>query len=89
MSLTGHHSEDEGDKVLFVFDGGTSITSVIKKQLSLPQDELVTFAFHPTEAFNDLMHTRLARRLRAAISARQRGALGYLEHGVAAWSNPR
>jgi len=74
-------SEGEGDKVLFVFDGGM-ITPASADQLSLPRAELVTFAFQPPEALNDLMPARLARRLRAAISARQRGVLEYLEHGV-------
>lgn len=73
-------SEGEGDKVLFVFDGGM-ITRGTENQLSLPRDELMTFAFQPPEAFDDLMPARLARRLRAAISARERGAVEYLEHG--------
>lgn len=74
-------SESEGDKVLFVFDGG-AITRATEDQLSLPRDELVTFAFQPPEALDDLMPSRLVRRLRAAISARERGAVEYLEHGV-------
>ena len=74
-------SEDEGDKVLFVFDGGM-ITPGIQDQLSLPRVELVTFAFRPPEVLDGLMPARLARRLRAAISARERGVVEYLEHGV-------
>jgi ADP-ribose pyrophosphatase YjhB (NUDIX family) len=74
-------SDAEGDKVLFVFDGGT-ITQAIEEQLTLPRDELTTFAFQPAEAFDDLMPARLARRLRAAVAACERGTVEYLEHGV-------
>ena len=78
-------SENEGDKVLFVFDGGV-ITRGTEDQLSLPRDELVTFAFQPPNALDDLMPARLARRLHAAISARERGSVEYLEHGAADWN---
>jgi ADP-ribose pyrophosphatase YjhB (NUDIX family) len=77
-------SENEGDKVLFVFDGGM-VTRQTEDQFRLPGEELVKFAFQPPEAFDNLMPARLARRLRAAISARDRGAVEYLEHGVTDW----
>ena len=77
-------SEGEGDKVLFVFDGG-KFTRGSEDRLSLPGDELVTFDFQPPEAFDDLMPARLARRLHAAISARERGVVDYLEHGLTDW----
>ena len=79
-------SEGEGDKVLFVFDGGTIAVGTMDK-LSLPRHELERFAFQPPEAFDDLMPARLARRLRAAISARDRGEMEYLEHGDTGWNN--
>lgn len=75
-------SEREGDKVLFVFDGGELDSAV---ELRLPEDELASCAFQPPEAFDELMPARLARRLRAAVTSRDTEA-AYLEHGVADWS---
>ena len=77
-------SEGEGDKQLFVFDGGT-ITRGTKDQINLSRDELVTFTFQPPDTFDDLMPARLARRLRAAITARKSDAVQYLEHGTDDW----
>lgn len=77
-------SEDEGDKILFVFDGGT-IDGTTEEQLRLPHDELMSFAFKPPESFDDLMPERLARRIRAAVTAREHGDVEYLEHGTAKW----
>jgi len=73
-------SEHEGDKVLFVFDGG-ELEPEAQSAINLPQDELRTFAFQPAEALGDLMPGRLTRRLQAAINARRSDAVAYLEHG--------
>jgi 8-oxo-dGTP diphosphatase len=75
-------SESEGDKVLFVFDGGTLVTAELQT-LSLPTDELSAHAFQPGEALDDLMPPRLVRRVRAAIDAQRAGETRYLEHGDA------
>lgn len=77
-------SESEGDKILFVFDGGTIALGTMD-YLTLPRHELEEFAFQPPEAFDDLMPARLARRLRAAITARNPDAVQYLEHGTDDW----
>lgn len=73
-------STAEGDKVLFVFDGGR-IDRNAWSSITLPADELDALDFRPPEAFAELMPDRLARRLRAAVSARNQGFTTYLEHG--------
>jgi 8-oxo-dGTP diphosphatase len=73
-------SEHEGDKVLFVFDGGV-LEPGAQSAFKLPEDELRTFAFQPPEALDELMPDRLARRLRAAITAHRSDEVVYLEHG--------
>ena len=73
-------STAEGDKLLFVFDGG-ELDSGVQDTIGLPADELKALAFQPPEAFDELMPDRLVRRLRAALSARQQHSTVYLEHG--------
>ncbi|MBP2403999.1 hypothetical protein [Streptomyces syringium] len=73
-------NEAEGDKVLHVFDGSEQQqedVSVIK----LDADELLTAEFHPTEAVDQLLIPRLARRVKCAITARRESHPQYLEHG--------
>lgn len=72
-------SEQEGDKVLFVFDAGT-IDDEALRSVEIQREELTKWAFQPPEAFDDLMPARLARRLHAAVDARD-SATRYLEHG--------
>ncbi|MEV6034622.1 NUDIX hydrolase [Nonomuraea sp. NPDC052116] len=70
----------EGDKVLFVFDGGTLDSEVIK-QIRFADNELSAYEFHRVDEADDLLIERLARRIKAAATARARGAMVYLEHG--------
>lgn len=73
-------SSAEGDKVLFVFDGGRPKEEDLER-IQLQQSELAGWAFrHPTE-FPDLMPDRLARRLLAATLAAAAGRTSYLEFG--------
>jgi 8-oxo-dGTP diphosphatase len=74
-------SQSEGDKILFVFDGGLLIPQDAE-QIVLPADELSTCAFHAPEALPDVLIDRLARRVAAAVQARQQGTVRYLEHGA-------
>jgi 8-oxo-dGTP diphosphatase len=74
-------SQSEGDKILFVFDGGDLLEEDASR-ITLPAAELKSCAFQPSESFAELMPERLARRLLAAVIARRDGAIGYLEHGV-------
>ncbi|WP_028660382.1 NUDIX domain-containing protein [Nocardioides insulae] len=73
-------SDKEGDKILFVFDGGVlgpdDMTTVV-----LPPDELEAAEFHERTELPSLLIDRLARRILAALDARQAGRVAYLEHG--------
>jgi len=71
----------EGDKVLFIFDGGP-LSEAARSELVLPADELETSAFQRPMRLDSLMPARLARRVRAALEARSEGILKYLEHGA-------
>ncbi|KUJ67763.1 NUDIX hydrolase [Streptomyces albus subsp. albus] len=71
----------EGDKVLYIFDGGelsTDTTASIK----LASDELLAAEFHPAEDLDQLLIPRLARRVKHAITAHSEGGTTYLEHGA-------
>ncbi len=72
---------NEGDKLLFVFDGGF-LGPNDTELISLQQDEIEDFGFHNPSDFGELLPARLARRLLAAVEAQARGVISYLEHGV-------
>jgi len=74
-------SDLDGDKILFVFDGG-ELTD--EQFASIREDgvEIDRFAFHHRSRLDSLLIPRLARRVRAAIEARANGETVYLEHGV-------
>ncbi|MFG1963557.1 NUDIX domain-containing protein [Nonomuraea sp. NPDC049028] len=72
----------EGDKVLFVFDGGTLDSEAIK-QITFADNELSAYEFRPVDELDGLLIERLARRLKAAATARELGETVYLEHGRA------
>ncbi|MFD9881520.1 NUDIX domain-containing protein [Streptomyces alboflavus] len=76
-------SPSEGDKVLYLFDGGT-LAADIQEQIRLQASEIGGYAFHPIDAVDDLTIPRLARRIREAVTARGDGTVAYLEHGRAA-----
>lgn len=72
----------QGDRVLFVFDGGVLTRGEIAA-IHLQAEELASYAFLPAaEAFDQLI-PRLERRMRAAARAQEEGRTVYLEHGVA------
>ncbi|MUN35123.1 NUDIX hydrolase [Actinomadura litoris] len=70
----------EGDKVLFVFDGG-SLTADQLSAIRTDPDELVGYHFHDIARIHELTIPRLARRLVHAHAAHQDGTTHYLEHG--------
>ncbi|GAA3258727.1 NUDIX hydrolase [Nonomuraea helvata] len=72
----------EGDKVLFVFDGGT-LDGELLKQIRFVDNELSAYEFHPVEELDGLLIERLARRVKAAATARELGKTVYLEQGEA------
>lgn len=72
----------EGDKVLYLFDGGR-LTADECRHIELQADELRGYAFHDVEELPELTIPRLVRRITAGIEARAHGVTAYLEHGVA------
>ncbi|MFJ5550515.1 NUDIX domain-containing protein [Streptomyces sp. NPDC093225] len=72
----------EGDKVLYLFDGGR-LSPDQCQQIVLQADELRGYDFHRAEQVPDITITRLARRIEAGIQARTNGLTVYLEHGKA------
>lgn len=73
-------SDREGDKVLYLFDGG-QLSPADLEAVTLQADELLRFEFVPVEEIPERTIPRLARRITAAAHARSAGAPVYLEHG--------
>ncbi|WP_189096835.1 NUDIX domain-containing protein [Streptomyces kronopolitis] len=73
-------SPAEGDKVLYLFDGGVLPTE-LREQIKLQAAEIGAYDFHPLDDVASLTIPRLARRIEAAAVARARGRVAYLEHG--------
>jgi len=71
----------EGDKVLFVFDGGRLASEYLGLIRTAPV-EIIDWAFHDTNMIHMLLIPRLARRISAALVARATDQTIYLEHGV-------
>jgi 8-oxo-dGTP pyrophosphatase MutT (NUDIX family) len=73
-------NQAEGDKVLFVFDGGV-LSSEFRENIRLAPDELTAYAFHDVACTHELTIARLARRIVHGHAARHDGSSRYLEHG--------
>jgi 8-oxo-dGTP diphosphatase len=71
-----------GDLVLFVFDGGVLDPETLEA-ITFADNELTAFSFHAVEDADDLLPEPLARRIRAAATARELGETVYLERGRA------
>ncbi|MER5638718.1 NUDIX hydrolase [Kitasatospora sp. NPDC002227] len=71
----------EGDKLLFVFDGGI-LTPEWLAEITVDGVEIGEYAFHELDQVDALLIPRLARRVHAAFGARTASATAYLEHGV-------
>jgi 8-oxo-dGTP pyrophosphatase MutT (NUDIX family) len=74
-------SDREGDKILFVFDGG-ELSAEQLAAIRVDGVEIDGFAYHRRTALSSLLIPRLARRVDAAVNARSKGETVYLEHGV-------
>jgi 8-oxo-dGTP diphosphatase len=70
----------DGDKVLFVFDGGV-LDLADQAAIDLDPKEIAEYAFHAASQVPALLVPRLARRALSAIRARREGLTLYLEHG--------
>lgn len=73
-------NDSEGDKMLFIFDGGT-ISPDLLGRIQLQADEVGDFGYCPADQLSEATIPRLVRRLSAALSARADGSTRYLEHG--------
>ncbi|MFD0272364.1 NUDIX domain-containing protein [Kitasatospora sp. NPDC127111] len=70
----------EGDKLLFVFDGGI-LTADELAHITVDQVEIGEYAFHTTDQLDALLIPRLARRVHAACASKVQSETIYLEHG--------
>ncbi|MFJ6212048.1 NUDIX domain-containing protein [Streptomyces sp. NPDC092296] len=71
----------EGDKLLFVFDGGILPAHELD-HIAVDQVEIGEYAFHTTDQLDEVLIPRLARRVHAARAARAQSETAYLEHGA-------
>jgi len=74
-------TESEGDKMLFVFDGGI-LSEDLLGRIELQTDEIGDFGYCSEDQLSEFTVPRLARRLSAALDARADGSTRYLEHGA-------
>ncbi|MBN1172705.1 MAG: NUDIX hydrolase [Micromonosporaceae bacterium] len=72
---------DEGDKLLFVFDGGT-LTEADLTVIKMQADEVAEFTFVALHDLDDFTVSRLSRRLRTAGEAKQQATAIFAEHGL-------
>jgi ADP-ribose pyrophosphatase YjhB (NUDIX family) len=70
----------EGDKILFVFDGGR-LDDINASLIELDVSELAEYRYVAPEEFGGLLGERLVRRITAAWDARHSSHPAYLEHG--------
>lgn len=73
-------NQAEGDKLLFVFDGGV-LAAEHRKGIRLRTAELMSYAFHDIDRAHELTIARLACRIHHAHQARREGTTRYLECG--------
>ncbi|MER8003360.1 NUDIX hydrolase [Streptomyces sp. NPDC095613] len=71
----------EGDKVLYLFDGGR-LSADQRQKIALQADELRSYDFHHAEQLPELTIPRLVRRITAGIQAHAAGLTAYLEQGA-------
>lgn len=74
--------DDEGDKLLFVFDGGPLGTD--EYSITLDHRELDAWRWVQVTELSDYLNERLTPRLERAYDAHQAGTTLNLEHGVSA-----
>ncbi len=73
-------AENEGDKMLFVFDAGI-LSDQNYSEIQFIDGELADSIFVTPADLEQYLSGRLHRRLRTAIEAKQRNATAYAEHG--------
>ncbi|GAB3532737.1 NUDIX hydrolase [Phytohabitans suffuscus] len=73
--------EGEGDKMLFVFDGG-ELDEDAQARIAFVDGELDEWRFVAADQLDRYTIPRLVRRLHTAMAARGQGRAVYSEHGV-------
>lgn len=73
-------NQTEGDKLLFLFDGGV-LTAEYLDKVQLDPAEIASIEFCDVAQIHELTITRLARRIVHGQAARHDGSTRYLEHG--------
>src|SRR4051812_47122139 len=66
----------EGDKILFIFDGG-QLSLIDVAQIRLDPSELSAYTFYPADELPQLLISRLLRRLNYALKSHQDGVTTY------------
>ncbi|MFE0594103.1 NUDIX domain-containing protein [Micromonospora echinospora] len=75
-------AENEGDKLLFIFDANTTAT-VLEQDICFSDGELSEWRYVSTDDLEDYVPDRLARRVRTAVEASGQCKAAYAEHGIA------
>ncbi|MFV2104520.1 NUDIX domain-containing protein [Micromonospora sp. LOL_024] len=75
-------ADNEGDKLLFIFDGGAFSTTQ-EHSIRFADGEVAECRYVPADDLEQHSPPRLARRVRAAITAHSNGGSTYAEHGTA------
>ncbi|WP_327042453.1 NUDIX hydrolase [Micromonospora ureilytica] len=75
-------AEHEGDKLLFIFSGG-SLSPEQEREIRFVDGELTEWRYVSAESLEQYGPPRLARRIRTAIAALSNGMSAYAEHGSA------
>ena len=73
-------SENEGDKILYIFDAG-SLTNEELDAIAFGDGEIAEARFVDPNDLDDITLPRLTKRLRTAIDARRDSRTIYAEHG--------
>jgi 8-oxo-dGTP diphosphatase len=73
-------NQTEGDKLLFIFDGGVLGAEYLTK-IRLEPEEITSYDFHDIDDIAELTIARLARRIVHGQAARRDGTTRYLENG--------
>lgn len=81
LSIDWAPHPDEGNKILFIFDGGTLDPEQLAR-IQFSDGEIAEYRFVAPDDLAEITIPRLVRRLRATHTARVTGQLAYLEHGL-------
>lgn len=73
-------ADREGDKILYIFDGGTLDDNDLTR-IAFEDGEIAEFRYVAMTDLAELVPARLARRVHTAVAAMNAGRAVYAEHG--------